>query len=98
MNIVKRQAFLTLPEGTIFQFKTGGARILTGVFVKMDTIKDGDRNIDFRYSPLFYYYCDIEGEVCPPYSTSFRDGLFDDEAEYIVFDNDDISRLGEFFK
>ena len=101
MKIVDRKTFLTLPEGTIYSYYV--PQISNGLMVKQETLSD-----DWIYQDLlFEVYGDSSNDVmqlltqAEEHGTSFRldldcgtrDGMFDNEQMFMVYEKEDITRL-----
>ena len=101
MKIIKRDEFLKLPAGILFQ--KGKPWVFEIPLIKGRTIIDTKgRNIDFHYETIFD--CDgDDDDVCidtwdkmldhraefEAESTGGRDGCFNDDDLFMVYDNKD---------
>jgi hypothetical protein len=109
LKLYNRQDFLKLPSGTIFS--SGEAWVITGFNVKGETIDDGHgNNIDFYYQDLLQIdsfnsqelFERLEemlkdGKSYPINQHEGRDGLFDDEIRYLVYEKGDLEEIRMIF-
>lgn len=102
MKILNRKDFLNLPSGTIFSEYLPCN--LYGLFVKEDTCGDNDYNeidlissIELKESED---YCTVleGGNFKMDYKYSGRNGHFEDEQLYAVYEQKDINKLIEYLK
>lgn len=106
MKIYSRAAFMELPPGTIFA--KGVPWTWEGLAEKHDTLKrDDGSNLDFIYTPLVDIEdggdsgeraarCQemLETGVSYPLNdTAGRDGCFDDEEVFLVYEKEDLAIL-----
>ena len=106
MRIVTKQEFYKLPSGTLYsEYKPC---IFIGLKIKNDTIFDGDEPIDFFYEDLignvdansFDDFLNMlnksqkeKTEFKLDFKCSERDGLFEDDTFYAVYNTDEILAL-----
>lgn len=100
MRIVDRKTFLTLPEGTVFA--KGMPYAFGGLTFKHESTGHNDW---FELEPncieandtgeLFERFEKMlnGGESFPMVEAVVRDGLYDDDAIFLVFERDDLARL-----
>lgn len=99
MRILNRKAFLAMPAGTIFC--PGGAFDFDGPRVKGDSLEN-----DYWSRPLNIWDFDDSGEMAdrgnamldrnasfPLNADEFRDGLFQSEELYLVYERADLEEL-----
>jgi len=106
MRIVTKQEFYKLPSGTLYSKYE--PCIFTGLKIKNDTIFNGDEPIDFFYEDLignvdansygnFFDILDKGQKEKTEFKLDFecgqRDGLFEDDALYVVYNTDEILAL-----
>jgi hypothetical protein len=106
MKIVNRKTFLAMPEGTVFA--KYDPSIIREPMVKFDTIESGGKVIDFYYASLTDEVdCSgsferdgimdaAEHEGVPfalHFNTQCRDGLYDADQLFAVWDRDDVVGL-----
>lgn len=104
MKIYKRSDFMKLPEGTIF---TSGMPFGFGNFC----IKGESWEVDFIYSGMLWIEAEgsddaaekmdemlIKGTSAPIHTSYCREGLFDDEMVYMVYEKGDLEYMIERFK
>lgn len=102
MKIVNRKTFLTMPENTVFaKFKPN---IFEELCIKLESYEN-----DFRYIQIndsiagnsedFHNILDgcvkNEANIQMTFDSTFRDGLFDDNQLFAVWNSIDIARLIE---
>lgn len=104
MKIYSRQEFLKLPTGIIFA--KGKPAYFESLCIKGDTWFNRGKTSDFLYLDIGHFE-DVEGkDFCdtfdlmvetglsrPLNSTLARDGCFDDEDLFLVFEVPDLERL-----
>lgn len=102
MKIINRKQFLKAPEGTIYsEFKPC---IIDGLYIKnesldndwyyQDLISSIDCNDSGEYADkLFKSKNNPEYELRQDYNVSQRDGLFDEEQLFLIYDKDDVVKL-----
>lgn len=104
MKIINRAEFLKLPEGTVY-FK--GERWCWGqLCVKTVSYENDWRYIEFDQVPcrdseewLVNQERMLEtGESMPMVPTEIRDGSFEDDDLFLVYDNADIKLLKEYLE
>jgi hypothetical protein len=107
MKIVNRKTFLQLPEGTLFK-KASEPWAFDDLCVKGVSLGDAPDYIDFFYMPLgevqtedtFSLAMTLMAEAGDTYpldlDTSSRDGMFDKEAMFLVFEKADVEALRDF--
>src|SRR6185503_20635672 len=103
MKIVNKQEFYKLPAGTLFSFYE--PCIFTGINIKGKTIQDMEKPIDFFYKSLIGNvsanhtgeFLDIlstanenKNEFKLDFITSSRDGIFDEESLYAIYNTNEI--------
>lgn len=99
MKIYKRADFLNLPEGTLFRI--GRPYCFGNIQVKASTLENDFVRMDLGNweavdSGDWDYKCDqmINGESIPMTDDFYdRDGCFDDEDIFLVFEKDDLHKL-----
>ncbi|WP_395601175.1 hypothetical protein AB4P95_30150 (plasmid) [Pseudomonas sp. A1437] len=106
MRIVDRKTFLAMPEGTVFA--KYDPSIIREPMVKADSIGSEGKLIDFRYTSLtdevdcsgsferdgIMDLAEIEGApFALHFNTLCRDGLFDADQLFAVWERDDIMGL-----
>lgn len=106
MRIVNKQEFYKLPNGTLYSEYE--PCIFTGLKIKNDTIFNGNEPIDFFYEDLIGNveanssgdFIDIldkcekdKNEFNLDFECSERDGLYEDDALYAVYNTDEIIAL-----
>ena len=102
MKIVNRETFLKLPEGTIFA--KGKPWYFSGLSIKADSLPN-----DFIYLDPHWVDAHDSGEAANrldemlatgcsyPMQDDFgRDGCFDDEDIFMIFERDDLLKLRDF--
>lgn len=94
MKIVEFEEFVCLPEGTVYSEYE--PTIATGLFVREKVILNniGDP-IDFFYKHLHVEFDDFEeGDIKPAFQASGnRWGEFDYNAQFVIWESEDIERL-----
>jgi len=106
MRLVKRQELMTLPPGTLFAelFEPWSFGQLA---IKGETWIDGDKNFDFLEiglgavaSDSTEQYCERLGEMLADSTVSYpaesdygREGLYDDNIVYLVYEPADVDHL-----
>lgn len=106
MRIVNKQEFYKLPNGTLYsEYRPC---YFSGLQIKNETIFDGDRPVDFFYEDLIGNVdADSSGdffdilEKCEKDKSEFnldfdcgsRDGLYEEDALYAVYNTDEIIAL-----
>lgn len=107
MKVVSFADFLKLPEGTIFA--PGSRWSFEGLQLKLETSFHDGRAIDYFYVDLVTiepqgdgdggdYFDALEtmietGSSLPLNEASSREGLFDKDRVYLVYERDDLLRL-----
>lgn len=103
MRIVSREEFLKMPIGTIFSEFDGFN--FDGMFVKYETINNGIEDIDYWEMPMISNlkikkgedYCDtidrIQKEPVETEISLSRNGLFNKDQRYAIYEPDDIDLL-----
>jgi hypothetical protein len=104
MRIVNREEFLKLPEGVIYQ-KYEPIIVNTNVCVKVETSNDDwyyaslSENIDYHSSEHFIGIMQDAEEsgsgFKADYTTYERDGLYEQDQRFIIYDRDDVRNLLE---
>lgn len=103
MKIYRRDEFLKLPAGTIFA--KGKPQYFEGLSVKGDSLPDdftcrqlvwfenhGDTDDEFDQG--YRFDAMVEGNASFPMGQSYgRDGCFDDEDLFLVYERDDLQEL-----
>lgn len=101
MRIINRDEFLKLPPNTIFS--KFDPNVFYMPLIKLDNVGDND----FYYTPISGdLYCNIldEDEVIEGmirkgekamlvFDTEYRDGLFDEDQLFAIWDKQDVKRL-----
>jgi hypothetical protein len=102
MKIINRKQFLKAPVGTIYsKFKPC---IIDGLYIKNESLnndwyyQDLIDSIECNYSgeytdKLFKAKDDSKYELRQDYDVSQRDGLFDEEQLFLIYDKDDVVKL-----
>ena len=102
MKIVNRKDFLDMPENTVYMTKIRGVNDFGSLEVKVSSTKDGWGNDWIADS--FFVFMDKPFDDCgtfPELGDEFRfeenqntrDGLFENEQLFAVFDNQDIQQV-----
>ena len=105
MQLVDRKTFLTLPAGTVYTKYM--AHDNGDIAIKQGTVGDND----WTYTPLdTICFIDVQDaddlfdkleelkpdDVIDTYmETSYRDGLFQEDAQFLVYSQDDVKKLIE---
>ena len=96
MRIVNRKEFLSLPANTVFSKYEPD--VFEGLMIKGATIFDGKTAIDFFYDDIDGAI-EVEGSsehgvnVNIDFSSGGRDGCFENEQLFAVYENDDVRAL-----
>lgn len=112
MRIINKQQFYKMPEGTIFS--ECSPCILDGLMVKGDTYYDRGIPIDYLECNLIDCIdCNHSGEYADilekaitdnDFSFSFnynnfgRNGMYDEDQQYMVYEKKDLEKLINFLK
>lgn len=101
MKVVNRKEFLELENVLYCKYTSLG--VCEGVSIKEGTVNYKGKNIDFFYIPLFgsygldfFQYCALRpafdgGEINIPMEfVGERDGLFEEDEKYLIFEKEDI--------
>lgn len=106
MRIVGKQEFYTLPEGTVYSRYL--PQVFDGLYVKQETIEHFGKPADFIYQSLldtvesndFGEMSDILDNALKTgqsfkmdYDCTMRDGLFDDDQLFAIYEPDDLKGL-----
>jgi hypothetical protein len=99
MLIVTRKEFLLLPANTIYRKVSTNGLEFDPIAIKLCNPEDGWTN-DFIYDSLDFYEGQTEagheflpGETFRFEDSSMRDGLFDENQLFAVYDNEDLQLL-----
>ncbi len=106
MKLVKRQELMEMPEGTLY-CELREPWIFSGLSIKGSTINIDGKNIDFGTRGLEWVDADNSGEAVdrleemlldssvnyPVEAAYGREGMFDDEQVYMVYDKADIKSI-----
>ncbi len=100
MRIVDRKTFLALPEGTVFAkgkpFAFGGLTFKHENAGRNDWWELEPNGIEAHHSGELFDRYELmlsRGASFPMVESVVRDGLYDDNAIFLVFERDDLARL-----
>jgi len=100
MRIINRQEFLKMPSGTVYA-KVPKEWIVEGLCVKFDSVG----TIDWYYMSFDWVDADDsseamdrmdkmkEGESYPVQNSITRDGLFDQEDQFMIYEKEDVETI-----
>lgn len=105
MKILNRKDFLKMPEGTFFS--SGSEWVIDGFMIKKSTIFDNFGNgIDFFYQSLNCIHASNSEELFESLELSLkegksffinncdmREGLFDDDIRYLIYEKKDLEYI-----
>lgn len=102
MKIINRKQFLEIPEGTIYS--KFDPYIIDGLYIKneslgndwyyQDLINSIECNDSGEYTDkLFKARDDPKYELRQDYNVNQRDGLFNEEQLFLIYDKDDAMKL-----
>lgn len=104
MKFVDKQQFYNLPENTLYS-KFIPHRI-EGLYIKGETIKSFENNtpidyvyvslidnIDSRNSEEYLDILDKRSDFTLDYEGGSRDGMFDENEQFVIYDDNDIRKL-----
>jgi len=99
MRLVKKVEFLTLPEGTLFA-RLQQKWVFTELSIKSQSLPPDDfweiptGWIDAGFNELEEMLADSSVSY-PAEDTIQREGLYDDDSVYLVYEKDDVDKLIE---
>ena len=105
MRCVDRKTFLMLPAGTIYC--KGEQWVFEGLCIKGDTVNEVDW---YEHDPAWVDADDSgqafdrlemmlkNGVSFPMQGSECRDGMFDEDAIFLIFERDDLRQLGAAIK
>jgi len=109
MKILDRKSFMKLPSGVIYS--KGCQWVFEGLSIKGDTITIDDRDIDWYYLGVEWIDAKDSDEassrldemldegVSYPMETAYgRDGCFDYDDVFLVFERPDLERLQDYIQ